>query len=70
MEIPKIIQETAKKYGCDRCSFLGIREGAQAFVIGHSYEGKEPPPTGLPTVLLLRDGNVSVVSGIEALDLL
>ena len=70
MNIPKIIQETAKKYGYDRCSFLGMREGAQAFVIGHSYEEKEPPPTGLPTVLLFRDGKVSVISGIEALDLL
>lgn len=70
MEVPKIIQETAQKYGCDRCSFLGKRKGAQAFVIGHSYEGKEPPPTGLPTVLLLKGDKVSVVSGIKALDLL
>lgn len=46
MKIPKIIQETAKKYGCDICSFLGMREGAQAFVIGHSYEGEEPPQQG------------------------
>lgn len=70
MKIPQIIQETAKMYGCDTVSFMGLSEGAQVFAISHSYKGDVPPPTGLPTFLLLKDDKVTFVGGFEGLDLL
>lgn len=70
MKIPDIVQETAKEYGCDVCTYVGMTQGAKAFSISASYEGDVPPPTGLPTVLLLKDDKVTFVEGYEALDLL
>lgn len=69
MKIPKIIQEKAKELGYKSCFFVGMRKGAQAFLLEHDFKGEEPPPTGLPMVLLLKGDKVFVVSGIEALEL-
>ena len=69
MKVPKIIQEKAEELGYKKCFFLGVKDGAQAFQLDHGFEGEEPPPTGLPVVLLLRNGKVSVVSGLEAIEL-
>lgn len=69
MKIPKIIQEKTKELGYESCSFVGNVKGAQAFLLNHGFKGEEPPPTGLPVVLLLRGDKVSVVSGLEALEL-
>ena len=53
MEIPKIIQETAEKEGCNRITYLGKRNGKDAYTMGYvSEDGSLPCPTGLPTVCL------------------
>ncbi|WP_418579888.1 hypothetical protein [Prevotella sp.] len=53
MEIPKIIQETAEKEGCNRITYLGKRNGKDAYTMGYvSEDGSLPCPTGLPTVYL------------------
>ena len=69
MKIPKIIQGKAKELGYKDCFFLGMTKGAQAFQLSFGFKGEEPPPTGLPVVLLLRGNKVTVVSGLEALEL-
>lgn len=69
MKVPKIIQKKAEELGYKNCFFLGMTKGAQAFQLDHGFKGEEPPPTGLPVVLLLRGDKVSVVSGLEALEL-
>ena len=53
MEIPKIIQETAEKEGCNRITYLGKRNGKDAYTMGYvSEDGSLSCPTGLPTVYL------------------
>ena len=53
MEIPKIIQETAEKEGCNRITYLGKRNGKDAYTMGYvSEDGSLPCPTDLPTVYL------------------
>ena len=53
MEIPKIIQETAEKEGCNRITYLGKRNGKDAYTMGYvSEDGSLPCPTGLPAVYL------------------
>lgn len=69
MKVPEIIQEKAKELGYETCAFIGWKKGAQAFQLGHGFREEEPPPTGLPVVLLLRDGKITIVGGLEALDL-
>lgn len=69
MKVPKIIQKKAEELGYKNCFFIGVKNGSQAFQLNHGFKGEEPPPTGLPVVLLLRDEKVTVVSGLEALEL-
>ena len=38
MEIPKIIQETAEKEGCNRITYLGKRNGKDAYTMGYVSE--------------------------------
>ena len=46
MEIPKIIQETAEKEGCNRITYLGKRNGKDAYTMGYvSEDGSLPCPT-------------------------
>ncbi|MDO4930091.1 MAG: hypothetical protein Q4E59_03045 [Bacteroidales bacterium] len=70
MKIPKIILDEAEKYGYNSVGFIGVRDGAQAFSVGYVDDNGFPPPTGLPTVFLLKGTKVIVKSGLEALHLL
>lgn len=70
MKIPKIIQETAQKYGCNSVGYIGKRRGKDAFVIGHVDENGEAVPTGLPTIYLTDGETVEIVAGMGGLELL
>ncbi len=63
MEIPKIIQETAEKEGCNRITYLGKRNGKDAYTMGYvSEDGSLPCPTGLPTVYLYDGKTLETIS--------
>lgn len=70
MDIPQIIQETAKKYGCNNVGYIGKRRGKDAYVLGHVDENGEAVPTGLPTIYLTDGETVEIVGGMEGLELL
>lgn len=70
MKIPKIIKDKAEEQGFNAIEFIGVKNGFQVFSVGCVDEEENPLPTGLPTVFLLKGDKISVVSGLEALDLL
>lgn len=70
MKIPKIIKDKAAEQGFNAIEFIGVKNGSQAFSVGCVDEEGNPLPTGMPTVFLLKGDKISVVSGLEALDLL
>lgn len=71
MDIPKIVQEAAKKHRLAPVKFLGAVDNSQVF-----GEDKKPnkdgsiTPTGFPVLLVLTGNEVKVVGEFEALDLL
>lgn len=69
MEIPKIIQETAKKHGFNSVNYVGEIDGSQVF--GCSEIGKDglAVPQGLPTLILLKNGETKFINGNEGLEL-
>ena len=70
MNIPTIIKQKAQQLGFDNCRYIGIRNGAQAFLLDYSFTEKEAPPIGFPTILLLHKNTISIITGPETLDLL
>lgn len=71
MKIPKIVTETAEKHGLNGVSFVGEYKGARVFIEkGVTDEDGFPVPTGLPVLILLKDGKTEVISGLKALELL
>lgn len=67
--IPTIIKELAEDMGYNSVKYLGELDGSSVF--GGGFIGKDglPVPTGLPELILLKDGQTKVVSGEEGLQL-
>lgn len=70
MEIPKIIQEIALKQGFNKVSYEGELDGTKVFSVGVVTEDGTVVPLGMPTYLLLKDDEVSIISGKEGFDLM
>lgn len=70
MKILDSIRQAAAKLGCNSVSYIGMRRGAQAFSVGYVGDDGMPLPTGMPTIILKKGAELTVVDGIEALDLL
>ena len=71
--IPKSVKELADKIGCDDPVFVGVVDGAEVYDTSEHFDIPEDepcPPTGLPTFIVYKDGKVSEVYGLDALDLL
>lgn len=69
-EIPTQVKELAKKHGFNSVHYAGEYNGASAYSVGVVDSNGMPTPTGLPTYILLKDNNTSIVDGLEGLDLL
>lgn len=70
MEIPKIVWEVATNEGCNSVQYLGEHNGSQVFGMGIVGKNGLPEPTGLPELILLKDGKTEIVGGEEGLELL
>ena len=68
--IPDIILTAARKNGFNSVTFAGEVDGAKAYRVGVIDWNGNPIPLGMPTFLLLKDNEVTMVSGSEGLDLL
>lgn len=70
-KIPKIVEEYASKHGLCEMEYVGEIDGSQVYKeINEVDEDGFPVPTGLPCLILLKDGETKFVGGIEALELL
>ena len=69
MKVPQIVLEAARANGFNRVSYRGEIDGAKAFSVGAVDENGNPIPMGLPTFLLLKNNDISLVSGTKGLDL-
>lgn len=70
MNIPNIIREVANSHGFNSVGYEGEIDGAKVFGVGLVDENGTPEPLGMPTFLLLKDEEVTMVSGKEGFDLL
>lgn len=70
MNIPNIIREFANSNGFNSVGYEGEIDGAKVFSVGVVDENGTPEPLGMPTFLLLKDEEVTMVSGKEGFDLL
>ena len=68
--IPKRVKQKAESMGFNSISYSGHIDGADAYAVGIIGEDGVAVPVGLPTFILSKDGNISVVDGSEGLDLM
>ena len=69
MKVPQIVKEVARTYGFNNAKYCGELDGAKVYGVETVDSNGLPVPTGLPTFLLLKDGDITIVSGNEGLDL-
>ena len=70
-QIPQIVLDEAKKHGLGEMKYIGDIDGAQVYgEVGEVDEYGFPVPTGLPCLILLKDGETEFVGDIDALRLL
>ena len=67
MRIPKQVIEAAKGYGT-KIVFEHRINGFDVYSVFTPSSSNPPAPTGLPVVILFKNGETRVVHGIEALD--
>ena len=71
-KIPKAVYDRAARIGSDPV-FLGTDNGADVYQTAGQVERGEDgttPPTGLPSLIVYKNGKVTEVDGLDALDLL
>lgn len=69
MEIPNIIKQEAYKHGFNSVDYLSSFDGKEVFGLSIIGEDGIPEPTGLPTLLLLKDSNIEMVCDTDAMEL-
>jgi len=67
MDIPEKVIAASKGLGT-KVVFEHHLNGYDVFSVFTPSETEPPSPTGLPTLILFKDGATKVVNGIEALD--
>ncbi len=71
MKIPQIIKEEAAKQGLGKMRYIGELDGKQVYrEVSEVDKDGFCVPTGLPCLILFKDGKTEFVGGIEALHLL
>lgn len=70
METPKIVWDAATNDGCNSVQYLGMHNDFQVFGMSTIGEDGLPEPTGLPNLILLKDGKTKIVRGEESMHLL
>ncbi len=68
--IPQKVRALANEWGCNQIVLLGTYEEGEAYSIGLVDDEGFVVPTGLPTIIVLKDGKTKVVCGEEGLELL
>ncbi|MBQ6307241.1 MAG: hypothetical protein IJK78_11805 [Bacteroidales bacterium] len=67
METPKQVIEASK--GLGKCvEYDHSANGYDVYVVYTPSKADPPTPTGLPVVILFKDGKAQAVTGVKALD--
>ncbi len=70
-KIPKIVLDAAQKFGLREMEYIGEADGAQVYgEVAEVDSDGVTVPTGLPCLIVLKDGEAEFVGGIDALKLL
>lgn len=69
-EIPRIISDKAQSLGFNHVEYIGLQGGGEAFSVSLTDDNGDQLPVGLPVILVLKSGRVTVINGIEAMNLL
>lgn len=67
--IPDIIKEEAARNGFNSIEYAGRLDGSDYYAVGIVDENGGPVPTGLPTFIKDCDNKLSIISGLDGLDL-
>ena len=70
MKVPRQVKEFATQHGFNSVLFAGTLDGASVYSVGVIGNDGTPVPTGMPTYILLKGGEPTIVSGKEGFDLL
>lgn len=70
-KIPKIVLDAAQKLGLREMQYIGETDGAQVYgEVGEVDKDGFIIPTGLPCLIVLKDGKTEFVGDTDALKLL
>lgn len=67
--IPANVQKEASREGFNRVKFLGSLDGIDYYSVGCVDSNGTPVPMGLPTFIQDDGGRLSIISGLDGLDL-
>ena len=67
MKTPKQVIEAAKGLGT-KIAYERHLNGFDVFSVFTPSNSNPPTPTGLPVVILFKDGETKIISGVKALD--
>lgn len=71
LPVPEAVRELARAHDCPFISWVTSDPRGDIFCIAPvEMEGEAPAPTGLPTLIIYRDGACRLVEGMAALELL
>lgn len=67
--IPTTVQKEAARNGFNSVEYAGRLDGFDYYSVGCVDDKGTPLPTGLPTFIQDNGGRLSIVSGLDGLDL-
>lgn len=68
--IPETVIRAARAEGFNSVEYVGEHQGAKVFGASSVDKDGLPEPTGLPTLILLKDGKTEIMCGEDSLKLL
>lgn len=69
MKIPQIVHRTAQQHGFNSVDYVGVIDGSQVFGCSNIGNDGLAVPQGLPTLILLKNGETKFINGNEGLEL-
>lgn len=67
--IPSAIRNEAARQGFNSVEYAGCLDGSEYYSVACISSDGTPLPTGLPTFIKDNNGELSVISGMDGLDL-
>ena len=67
--IPITVQKESARYGFNSVEYAGPPDGFDYYSLGCVDSSGTPVPTGLPTFIQDNGGRLSIISGLDGLDL-